>query len=104
IILTTLIENTKRRFTLGVLNVNHTWACEENKKKKAILLSKGIIYKSAILSLYPYQIYESLLIELRIKYASSVYTIATKSRIYNRIRENRGSMFVTKFIKQPYIQ
>ncbi|KAF0991529.1 hypothetical protein HZS_4308, partial [Henneguya salminicola] len=55
-----------------------------------------ILEKSAILSLYPHQIYESLLIELKIKYASSIYIIPTKSMIYNMIRENRGSLFVYK--------
>ncbi|KAF0992527.1 hypothetical protein HZS_6563 [Henneguya salminicola] len=52
--------------------------------------------KSAILSLFPHQIYESLLIELRIKYVSSVYIAPTKSKIYNMIRENRISMLVNK--------
>ncbi|KAF0986029.1 hypothetical protein HZS_860 [Henneguya salminicola] len=53
-----------------------------------------VLEKTAILSLYSHQIYESLLIELRIQYASFIYIIPTKSKIYNMIRENSGSMFV----------
>ncbi|KAF0989721.1 LOW QUALITY PROTEIN: hypothetical protein HZS_4662 [Henneguya salminicola] len=79
--------------------------CESLLCPKTTLLSKESIQttlapstnfadtlKSAILSLYLHQIYEPLLIKLRIKCALSVYIIPTKSKIYNMIRENRGSI------------
>ncbi|KAF0987372.1 hypothetical protein HZS_3036 [Henneguya salminicola] len=60
--------------------------------------------KSVIFTLYSHQIYESLLIELRINSASSVYIIPNINKIYNMIRENRGSMFVNKIHQETIIQ
>ncbi|KAF0993197.1 hypothetical protein HZS_5579 [Henneguya salminicola] len=78
-----------------------------NKKTRQYYLYRGAcrrhllfwihsFQKNCQFCLFTFVKYETLLIELRSQYASSVYIIPTRSKIYNTIRKNRGSMFVNK--------
>ncbi|KAF0988738.1 hypothetical protein HZS_1009 [Henneguya salminicola] len=88
IILTTLIENietvyyrcskSESQLCPAKLIKKDKITVKEELHRRQLLLRIHQFQRNRLLCLYPHKIYESLLIELRIKYASSVY-------IFNKI-------------------